>query len=182
MVPVNRLPTMEWVVRAEAENGESESSDARASHDAECESRGDDSLSRRCATCGIENPDLMIDRATREIERHPDNAKAYAYRGLARRWSGDYGRALADLEQALALNPRELDSHFWRLGVYIEQRDWDALIAALSEMIELGLEVAQCYGERAYVRELQGDLEGARADEAKAIELRTEALSGGSPR
>lgn len=81
--------------------------------------RGKDALERGEAEAAIEHFSAVIDHA-------PDFAEAYHGRAQAYFGEGMAGPALADLEQALTLNPHHFDA-LYGLGTVFEQLDNPAL-------------------------------------------------------
>lgn len=109
---------------------------------------------------------------SRVIELQPHEfGKAYFQRSLFLNLDGEYGKALSDVNEALAIASRkkygamhEIYAH--RASILSNMRDYDGAIADLSKAIELSGEPFQTiyYGERGALYEKQGDLDRARRD------------------
>lgn len=65
------------------------------------------------------------------MERHPDNADAYTYRGYAYEKLGDVKRAEEDYRRALLIDPRHLGANRYIASLYLRQGD---LQRALEQM------------------------------------------------
>ncbi len=53
------------------------------------------------------NPDGAVSELSRSLDLNPNSATAFSYRGLAKGFGGNCDDALADIEQALRLSPRD---------------------------------------------------------------------------
>lgn len=96
----------------------------------------------------------------------------YCARGLARQTKGDLGNAIADFDQAIALNPERASAYFNRGIARQDQGDLDATIADFNQAIVLipdGLDKATVFKNRGNARYYQGDLDAAIYDYTKAI-------------
>ena len=80
----------------------------------------------------------------------------------------DYGRALADENKALELNPNYAAAYVNRGIIYYQQqRDWDRVIAENTRAIELDPNDARAYGWRAHAFSAKKDYDRAIADYTK---------------
>ena len=78
---------------------------------------------------------------TREINsgllQDADLSIAYLFRGVAYATSDDVERALADYNEAIRLDPRNVLAYTRRAGVYLRRGDFDTAIADYSEVIQI---------------------------------------------
>ncbi len=101
-------------------------------------------------------------------------------RGKAKARVGDLDGALADLDAALAMNPRLVEGYVERASVWQQRGDLAKARADIDRIVELAPELG--YVLRFAIRELQGELEGAIADIDQALERLTERMVGHRPR
>jgi protein O-mannosyl-transferase len=107
------------------------------------------------------------------IDKQPGMPWVYNSRGIAKYKANDLDGALADFNQALALDPRFPLSLYYR-GVISEIRhDYDAALADLDATIGLVPDFANAYNDRGKVRNERRDYAGAAADLTRAISLNT---------
>src|SRR5262249_13726904 len=83
--------------------------------------------------CNCDDPDRSIPDCTRIIERPGESAKNYAaarhQRGLAYRAKGDLDRAIADLTEAVRLDPKYAEAYYVRGVSYGKKGDVERAIA-----------------------------------------------------
>jgi tetratricopeptide (TPR) repeat protein len=94
----------------------------------------------------------------------PHKAMHYSLRGLARSRLGDFAEAIADFDQAVALEPDDAMSYVGRGAVRSVRGDWAGAIADFDQAIALNPDNAEAYRRRAMARNAQGDRAGAIAD------------------
>lgn len=112
--------------------------------------RGQDALERGETAAAIDHFSAVIDHAPDFAEAYHGRAQAYFAEGLA-------GPALADLEQALMLNPHHFDA-LYGLGTVLEQLDKPMLAY---ETYALVLQMHPHYDEaRAARARLKAEVEG----------------------
>jgi len=135
--------------------------------------------------CKGDDPDRSIAACTRIIQGRGETAKnsaiAHHERGLAYRSKGDFDRAIADLSEAVRLDPKYAEGYYGRGLAYGNKDDLDRAIADLSEAIRLAPELEAAHPEtiirrlahynrgRAY--DSKGDFDHAIADFSEAIRL-----------
>jgi tetratricopeptide (TPR) repeat protein len=96
---------------------------------------------------------------------------SYNNRGNARRHQGDLDGAIADYNQAIALQPDYAATYDNRGIARSGQGDLDGAIADFNQAIALQPDNAAAYNNRGIARSGQGDLDGAIADFNQAIIL-----------
>lgn len=101
-----------------------------------------------------DDPDLLIDRAQAFAEAH------------------NYWRAIDDLNQALEIEPNRADALIFRASAYRRVGDGlDLALADVERALTLAPDAVPGLLERGNIRELKGDLAGARADWLKVEAL-----------
>jgi tetratricopeptide (TPR) repeat protein len=139
---------------------------------------------------GLADPAIADDRATCEgmWEKAPDAAIAacgrliasgkdrnlastYRGRGLAYRMKDEYDRALADLSEAIRLNPQIAAAYSDRGLVYNRKGEYDRAIGDLNEAIRLNPKLVAAYSNRGLSYNYKGDYDSAFADLNEAIRL-----------
>jgi Tfp pilus assembly protein PilF len=105
------------------------------------------------------------------IKLDPKNSLGYALRGTCAARTGDFDHALADLNQALGINPNESIVHNG-FGIYYNgKRDFDRAIAESNEALRLNGRSESAYRTRGLAYENKGDLNKAVADFRQAIAI-----------
>lgn len=85
---------------------------------------------------------------------------------------GELDQAIADLNEAIRLDPDFPDAYHERAYVWGELREFGRGLADSDREVELRPDHAAAYEERAYLRHRAGDLAGAFQDRARVVELR----------
>lgn len=94
------------------------------------------------------------------------------YNGLAPFRQGDYARAIADLDRALALYPEYAEGYCTRAGCLLKENKLDAALGDIERAIALKADYPDSYQRRAEIRIRKGEDDKALADLAKAIGLK----------
>jgi len=125
--------------------------------------------------CKGDDPDRSIAACTRIIQGRGETAKnsaiAHHERGLAYRSKGDFDRAIADLSEAVRLDPKYAEAYYGRGLAYGNKDDLDRAIADYSEAIRLKPRVPAVHYNRGKLYQLQGNNDRAIADFSEAIRL-----------
>ncbi len=127
-------------------------------------------LQRQCATMGSPN---QIEACSALIATGRGNVAEYHYaRGAALLDKRDCDGALADFDAAVRLNPNEAAYHGGRGMVFYQcKRDFARALDAFSQVVRLTPNDAAAWDIRSNCKKLLGDLDGAIADDTKAIQL-----------
>ena len=122
--------------------------------------------------------DMAITVFTRAIESRrlsqSDLARSYYNRGIAYFAKGYPDRAVADLTEAIRLDPNDANSFINRGNAYISKGDNDRAIADYNEAIRLGPEhpkFSSVFYNRGFAYRANGDSDRAIADYSEAIRL-----------
>ncbi|MBD2305840.1 tetratricopeptide repeat protein [Chroococcidiopsis sp. FACHB-1243] len=94
----------------------------------------------------------------------PNNATAYANRGLARAAKGDRQDALKDFDRALSLNPDSAIAYYNRGFTLSKLEDYHGAIADFDRAIRIDPEDPSAYHCRCLVRYKLGDMVGVAED------------------
>jgi len=100
-----------------------------------------------------------------------EDAGVYTLRGNAYYKKGQYGRAIADFDQTIGLDPNYAFAYSFRGNAYLKTGQHDRAIADYDRAIELGVEDAETYYNRGSAYQTKGQYDRAIADFDKAIEL-----------
>lgn len=112
------------------------------------------------------------------LARYPTLPTAYTHRAWALQASGDLERALADLDEALRLDPENEEARSTRGTIHLLRGDHARARADLDEAVRLRPESSAAWNNRGLVRLDQGDPAGAREDFTRAIELSPRSAEG----
>ena len=106
------------------------------------------------------------------IEKYPNEIfDAYNNRGVYYIAQNRYEEALADLNHALALNPRVARAWVNKGSVYAETNRNDSAYVCFERAIEIAPDYPEGLANRGAIRSRRGDLAGAVEDFARAIRL-----------
>ncbi len=101
----------------------------------------------------------------------------YSNRGNQRERIGDYGKAIADHNEAIRTDPTYAAGYMHRGNAFARHGDFDRALADQSEAIRLNPKDAEAFYNRGYTYGHKGDHERAIADYTAGIEL-----DGNNPR
>ena len=110
-------------------------------------------------------------------ETKSDRITAYINRASGYRARGDYVRALADLDEALQLDPKSAPALLERASIYHVKGEFDRAIVDYDAALKLNKDSAAAHGGRARAYSGKGDLEKALADLDEAVRLDPESAS-----
>jgi len=98
------------------------------------------------------------------------SANEYVVRGDKERQKDNYDAAIAEYDQALALDPKLFEAYEGRGIARVEKNDLDGALADFSRTVELNPKAATVYFNRAIVKSRKKDFDGALKDYDLAIE------------
>jgi tetratricopeptide (TPR) repeat protein len=132
--------------------------------------RAQPALQRQCAAMGGPG---QIEACTALIVAGRGNVAEYYYaRGAALLDKNDCDGALADFDSAVRLKPNEAAYHGGRGLVFYQcKRDYARALDAFNQVVRLTPSDAAAWDIRSNCKKLLGDLDGAIADDTKAIQL-----------
>ena len=113
----------------------------------------------------------------RHLEEPTDSA-GFLDRGNRFSRNGVYGKAIADYNKALELDPDFAEAYYHRGCSWYEVGKFDDAIADLTRAIECDPMADHYYGQRALVYVFDDQHELAQADQDKSEELRVKAQEG----
>ncbi len=126
-------------------------------------------------TCGV-NADLdVVAACTRLIEsgklHGPNLARAFVSRGKALTARREYDRAIADLDQAIGLDPKNAVAFHSRGVAYFLKEQPDRAIADYDQAVRLNPKYAIAFNNRGVAYEAKHEVDRAIADYSEAIRL-----------
>jgi tetratricopeptide (TPR) repeat protein len=112
-------------------------------------------------------------RKAAEKDRKYTQSLGAAYSGRAVTEANDqrFQEALADLAEAIKINPREARFYEQRAAVEMRINDYDKAVADYSEAIKINPDEVRYYLYRGYIYETRGDLQNAMADTDHALKI-----------
>ncbi len=100
----------------------------------------------------------------------PHTAAEFSARGFDRQQKkNDIDGALADYDQALALDPHNTEALYRRALARQTKGNWDGALNDYNSLLALAPDNADAYSNRGYVKQTKGDLDGALADYTEAL-------------
>ena len=108
---------------------------------------------------------------TRAIELNPENATAYAIRGVIYYWQKDFNGAISDFNKAIELNPSDYKNFYNRGLAHVQLSDYQAAEADFSGAIRLNQNDSDSWYNRAICKQRLGDYYGSQEDlnQARAL-------------
>ena len=99
------------------------------------------------------------------------SAEAYFYRAYAKGGLGDKQGAIADYNQAIAINPQAAKAYYNRGKAKSDLGDKQGEIVDYNQAIAINPQYAKAYNNRGVVKSDLGDKQGACADFKKSVSL-----------
>lgn len=112
-----------------------------------------------------------ITAATEEIERNPDDARAYYNRGVEYQDINEFDEAIKDYTRAINLDLKCVPAYYDRSICYMMLGEYDEAIADISRVIELSPDNEKGYICRAYIYFESDQFENAINDCNEAINI-----------
>ena len=101
---------------------------------------------------------------TRAIELNPENATAYAIRGVIFYLQKDFNSAIADYNKAIQLNPSDYKNFYNRGLAHVQLKDYRAAAEDFSGAINLNANDPDSWYNRAICKQRLGDYHGSLED------------------
>lgn len=131
----------------------------------------DDYLARAKVLLGKKGSEELVIRLASQSLAFKKSAKAYLFRASSKYALGDFQGAIADLNQAIALDPQDGEAYGDRGYIKAESGNFQGAIADYNQAILLDPQNAQAYNDRGVVKLDLGDMQGAIADYNRAIAI-----------
>lgn len=174
-IELNPFLTDAWEVRGVARQNMGRNADAVADyeHALQLLPRNRQLLFNKALACQDLGQNERADSAFTELLTHyPGFSHGYLGRARLRMAQADTIGAIADIDRALDLNPKEANGYIMRADIAINRdKDFDRALGDLDEAIRLQPRAAGLYVNRAYLRYRRDDFFGAMADFDYAITL-----------
>lgn len=116
-----------------------------------------------------EDYDEALARADEAIALRPGLAKAYLYRGIAKKLSRGRSKALADFSKAIELDPLSVDAYLFRADCHLGRTE--PALKDYDKVLELDPLNVSAYEGRAFEYDLARRYDEAVADYEKAVAL-----------
>lgn len=111
------------------------------------------------------------------IKNNPSDANALNLRGAAYGAAGDYDKALADFNAAVAINPQYPQAYANRALIYVRAKNLQKAIADYDQAINLDPNYAAAFVGRGNVHRMTGNHPMAIADLSRAIEIQPDPVA-----
>lgn len=103
------------------------------------------------------------------LQEFPEDPVLWRNRGNTRALLQQWSAAIADFNQAIALDPQAVDPYLNRGAIEENQGDYAAAIADYNQALDLDPQDALAYNNRGHAKGALGDWSGALADYDRAI-------------
>lgn len=103
----------------------------------------------------------------------------YLARARAHAQLGVFDKAIADVDAAIGLNPKDAESYVEKASIFRLKGDPETALAEIVKAIEIDPQLARAFEERARIYQLMGERDRVAGDEKAAKRLRMEATRGG---
>lgn len=119
------------------------------------------------------NKAIEMFRKAAELDQKfkPNLVIAYQHRAFAAASQQKYQDAIADLTEALKVNPQNARTYEQRAAMEMNTKEYDKALADYSEAIKFHPDEISNYLYRGYIYELRGDKKNAMADTESALKL-----------
>jgi tetratricopeptide (TPR) repeat protein len=122
-----------------------------------------------CYNATRENPasnEKIISLCTQAIRATQGSTRAASLhnRGIGYMQSGELDKALADFDESIRLNPKDLWARSTRANLFRMKRLYDRALSELNEIIRLDPQAIGAYYDRGVVHRDRGDRESALTD------------------
>jgi tetratricopeptide (TPR) repeat protein len=145
-----------------------------AKQDAEKRRKDADEAAKRQASVDAENrrkADLARKKADDDAAARSKTAQGHLEQGRSYASSGDHTRAIAELDEAIRLDPK-LVAAYWQRGIaYANKGDHTRAIADYEQALVLDPQSTDAYYGRGFSNAMKGDYDRAIADFDEAIRL-----------
>jgi len=131
----------------------------------------DDYLAQAKALLGKKGREQEVIRLADKVLALRQSAEAYFYRAYAKDDLGDKQGAIADLNQAIAINPQYAVAYYNRAYAKDDLGDKQGAIADYNQAIAINPQYADAYINRGNAKSDLGDKQGAIADYNQAIAI-----------
>ncbi len=101
----------------------------------------------------------------------------YLARARAHAQLGAFDNAIADVDAAIGLNPKDAESYVEKASIFRLKGDPETALAEIVKAIEIDPQLARAFEERARIYQLMGERDRVADDEKTAKRLRMEAIS-----
>lgn len=116
--------------------------------------------------------DLSAADYRKVVDIDPDCSKAYLVRGMMKAiHGGDFDEGMAELDQAIELDPGDAHIYYNRGIAYSKQGHVDQAILNFTRAVEIAPDFADAYNSRGFVYFKQNNYDQALSDWAKTLEI-----------
>lgn len=112
-----------------------------------------------------------ITKCTESLQHNPDDAQIYYDRGQAYSLKGDVDHALADLNDAIRLDPSRVAFFVRRAWIHLSRKEYEASISDNTEAVRLDPANADAFFNRGGAHATLGNHQAAIADYSEVIQL-----------
>jgi Tfp pilus assembly protein PilF len=116
--------------------------------------------------------DAAIEDESRAIKVAPNRGISYSNRAFYWEQKRDFGRAIADVEYAIRIDPKNAGAYYVVRGATLREKgELDGAIADFDKSVSLEPRIANSYVNRGLAWRAKGDLERALADYNQSIQI-----------
>jgi lipoprotein NlpI len=124
------------------------------------------------SAANLENaPPVPTQVTPRAPDAAPKTAQDFSDRGFSREAKGHLDAALQDYDQALAIDPKNVEACYRRGLARQAKGDLDGALSDFSQAIALDPKRANAFSSRGFIKQARGDADGALADYTQALRL-----------